>query len=231
VRLTILTPAFNEEAVVEASCLEILRALPDDAELLVVDDGSIDGTPAILQAIRQKDSRLRVVTHPENRGLGSALTTGFAQARGDVIVTMDADLSHPMSTVEVMLERCVDADAVYASRYVEGGGMEGVPQWRQSISRVANHVLRFVLRLPMHDVTTGFRAFRAEVVRDLPLRSSGFEVQLEISARLVADGRKVVEVPLLLRQRAAGMSKMRYLGLLPRYFRTLVRVWRVRHSS
>lgn len=230
-RLTVLTPAFNEEDVIERSCAEILDALPDDAELLVVDDGSVDATPKLLAAAAAADERVRVVTHPTNRGLGAALSTGFANATGDVIVTMDADLSHPVALLEELVSACLQGDAAFASRYMAGGGMHGVPWWRQAISKSANGVLRRVLRLPVRDITTGYRAFRADVVRGLPLESTGFEVQLELSARLVAADRKIVEVPLVLEQRAAGMSKMRYFRLIPRYMKAFALARRLRRVS
>jgi dolichol-phosphate mannosyltransferase len=88
-----------------------------------------------------------------------------------------------------------------------------------------------VLRLPLRDITTGYRAFRADVVRGMPLESTGFEVQLELSARLVAADRKIVEVPLVLEQRAAGMSKMRYLRLIPRYMRAFALARRLSRAS
>ena len=230
-RLTVLTPAFNEEDVIERSCAEILRALPEDGELLVVDDGSVDATPKLLAAAAAADERMRIVTHSANRGLGAALSTGFANATGDVIVTMDADLSHPIALMDELVSACLGADAAFASRYIAGGGMHGVPWWRQAVSRTANGVLRRALRLPVRDITTGYRAFRAEVVRGLPLESTGFEVQLELSARLVASGRKIVEVPLVLEQRAAGMSKMRYFRLIPRYAHAFTLARRLRRAS
>ena len=222
VRLTILAPAYNEEEVIDGFCAVVMAALPDDAELLVVDDGSIDETPKLLEIAARADQRIRVITHPSNGGVGATLATGFAAARGDVIVTMDADLSHPIELLPILVAACDDADAAYASRYIAGGGMVGVPWWRQSVSRVANRGLRLLLRSPIHDLTTGYRAFRAEVVRDMPLTSTGFEAQLEISMRLAAENRRIVEVPLMLRQRAAGMSKMHYFRIIPRYARALL---------
>ncbi len=98
---------------------------------------------------------LRVVTHDRNQGIGAALATGFAHAAGDVIVTVDADLSHPVALVTQLAAGCRDADAVYGSRYVPGGAMEEVPLWRVLISRLANGVMRLAFRTRVRDLTTG----------------------------------------------------------------------------
>jgi dolichol-phosphate mannosyltransferase len=205
-----------------------LRALADVAgpgwEILVVDDGSADATPAILSRLVDEVVVLRVVTHERNQGLGAALRTGFAAARGDVVVTMDADLSHPISLLPAMIDGCGAADAVFASRFVPGGGMAGVPAKRRLISVVGNLGLRLLFRSRVRDLTTGFRAYRTAVVRDLDLRATGFEIQLEIALALISAGRQVAEVPLMLGVRAAGASKMRYLPLVPRYW-SVVRRW------
>src|SRR5262245_1646541 len=136
-RVTVLTPAYNEEDVITSSCKTILAAIGDDDELLVVDDGSVDRTAELLVDAARDDARLRVVTHASNQGLGAALATGFAAATGDVIVTMDADLSQPIELLPKLVAVCTDADAAFASRYISGGGMAGVPWWRQWISQVA----------------------------------------------------------------------------------------------
>jgi len=227
-RLTILVPAYNEALVIRDFVETIAPSLPPGAELLVVDDGSIDETPHILGELAAGVPALRVVTHEVNRGIGGALATGFASAAGDVIVTMDADLSHPGELVTRLADGCRVADAVYGSRYVAGGGMEGVPGWRMAISRFANAVIRSLLRTSVRDLTTGMRAFRREVVRDLRIDATGFEAQLEITARLLAAGRRIDELPMVLRNRSAGESKMRYLRLAPRYARTLTRMLGVR---
>jgi dolichol-phosphate mannosyltransferase len=194
---------------------------------LIVDDGSTDSTPEILRELSSV-SGLRVLTHKTNQGLGAAIKTGFAEARGDVIVTMDADLSHSMGIVSKMITGCETADAVYASRYVPGGGMVGIPLWRKIISRTANLILRLVYMSPVHDLTTGYRAYRTEAVRNLEVTSSGFEAQLEISIRLLAAGRTIREIPLVLTNREAGESKMRYLSLIPKYGAVALRMIAVR---
>lgn len=226
--VTVLVPAFNEEAVIERFVASVAPVLEPGWELLVIDDGSTDGTPELLRKLAAGDPRVRVLGHEANRGMGAALATGFRAARGEVIVAMDADLSHPPELITRLVAACRDADAAFASRYVPGGGMRGIPLRRVAVSRLGNLVLRTVFASPVRDLTTGFRAYRAEAVRTLELEGTGFEAQLEISVGLLARGRRVVEVPLLLTDRAAGASKMRYVPLARRYGRMMLRLLGVR---
>lgn len=227
-RVTVVVPAFNEALVIREFVEAAVPSLPAGSELLVVDDGSTDETPRLLAELAEEHEVLRVVTHEHNRGIGAALATGFGKASGDVIVTMDADLSHPVELVTCLAEGCDEADAVYGSRYVAGGAMDGVPLWRVAVSRFANVVMRLALRTKVRDLTTGMRAFRREAVAGLSTQAAGFEVQLEITVRLLAAGRRIDEVPMVLRNRSAGESKMRYLQLTPRYARMFLRMMRVR---
>jgi dolichol-phosphate mannosyltransferase len=230
-RLTVVVPAYDEELVIREFVEATAPALPAGSELLVVDDGSTDATPKLLAELTGEVEGLRVVTHDHNQGIGAALATGFAHAAGDVIVTVDADLSHPVALVTRLADGCRHADAVYGSRYVPGGTMEGVPLWRVLISRFANGVMRLAFRTRVRDLTTGMRAFRADAVRDLRLDATGFEAQLEITVRLLAAGRRIDEIPMVLRNRSAGESKMRYLRLAPRYARTFFRMLKVRWGA
>jgi dolichol-phosphate mannosyltransferase len=228
VRVTLLAPAYNEAPVIEAFVRAVAPRLGPDCGLLVVDDGSTDGTGDILRRLAAEVAMLDVVSHETNRGLGAALATGFAAADGDVVVTMDADLSHPLDLIDDLVARSSSADAVHASRFVPGGGMVGVPAHRVLISRWANRALRVALHVPVRDLTTGMRAYRRSVIRDLPIVSSGFEAQLEITARLATAGCTLAEVPLVLGTRAAGESKMSYLRMMPRYVRAVLMLLRLR---
>lgn len=221
-RVTILAPAYNEADVIADFVGATLESLGPDWELLIVDDGSNDETPTILDGFLARDSRLRVVTHEVNRGLGEALRTGFAEAAGEVIVTMDSDQSHPLDLVPHLVEECRTADAAFGSRFVKGGGMVGIPRKRAAISVLGNFVFRLLFATHVRDLTTGLRAYRAEVVQGLHLNARGFAIQLEISTNLIAQRRKIVELPLVLKNRSAGESKMRYIPLLPTYVSTLV---------
>lgn len=225
---TIVAPAYNEGEVIAAFVGDVVAMLGDDDELLVVDDGSTDSTAEVLEELKKTHRQLRSISHPSNRGLGAALGTGFSGVRSEVVVTMDSDLSHPRELIPVLVAACSTADAAFASRFVAGGSMDGVPWVRAVISRLGNAVLRSLLRVPVRDTTTGFRAYRREALAGLRLHGTGFEVQLEITTRLVHAGATIVEVPLALRVRAAGKSKMRYLRLIPTYGRMTLRLMALR---
>ena len=227
-KVTILAPAYNEEDAIDQFVNAVTPRLADDWEILIVDDGSVDSTPQRLASLAADNPKVRVVTHRQNAGIGAALATGFAAIPDGVIVTMDADLSHPLDLLPDLVAGCETADACYGSRFVPGGGMVGVPLWRSSISHVANVILRAAYRSPTRDLTTGYRAYRADAVHELALVGEGFETQLEITIRLIAAGKTINEVPLVLRTRVAGESKMRYLHLIPAYAMMALRLLPVR---
>lgn len=221
--ISIVIPAFNEEAIIAdmIRSLHLRVGLAEAYEVIVVDDGSTDATPGILQELADADPRLRVVRHPQNLGLGAALLTGFQAAQGRIVVTMDADLTHTPEMIPQLVEACT-VDFVVASRYVVGGGMVEVPAWRVVLSRVANIGFQVLFLTRLRDITSGFKAYRTERLRELAITSRGFEVQLEITVRLLKSGATFVELPYVLKNREAGESKMRYLRLIPRYLHLLI---------
>lgn len=223
-KVTVLAPAYNEEESIERFVSAVTDRLEDGWEIVIVDDGSVDSTSERLARMSTHNSALRVVTHAHNRGIGGALATGFAAITDGVIVTMDADLSHPLDLMPALIDGCSAADACFGSRFVPGGGMVGVPLWRRGISNVANVILRALYRSNVRDLTTGYRAYRADAVHDLDLVGTGFETQLEITIRLLAAGRAIDEIPLVLQDRVAGESKMRYVRLIPAYASMTVRL-------
>jgi len=222
--VTLLAPAYNEEAVIEDFVKQATAILQPEWRLMVVDDGSQDRTAQILRELENSEPRLQVVSHDGNQGLGTALATGFRAAPKGIVVTMDADLSHPFGLIGDLVEGCSRSDAVFASRYVAGGGMEGVPRFRVVISQVANGLMRVLFGTRVRDLTTGFRAYRTDMVALDRIEAKRFDAQLEISIRLIADGREIAEVPLILKTRQAGESKMSYLRLVKPYSRTVLRM-------
>lgn len=155
---------------------------------------------------------LHIVIHERNLGLGKALESGFAIAKEDIIVTMDADCTHDPSLIPVLVKALNNADVAIASRYVSGGGMQGVPWYRQALSVAGNRVLSTVLKWPVNDGTSGYRAYRKDCLKELGSLLPGFEVQAEILSRL--RNKKICEVPMNLKNRPAGHSKMKYSALI-----------------
>jgi len=221
--VTVLAPAYNEEQVIESFVVNVARVLQPGWELLIVDDGSTDRTGELLRGVGPTPG-LRVVTHARNQGMGAALRTGFSNATGDIVITVDADLSHPLELIPALVSAASTSDVVFASRYVRGGGMLDVPWHRAAISRVANAVLRRLLRIPVRDLTTGFRAYRRSALTGIRLEGTGFETQLELTVKLARSTATMTEVPMLLRKRMAGTSKMRYTRLAGGYGRMVLRL-------
>lgn len=226
--VAVVLPAFNEAGNLGPLIGElngVLEAYPG-SRIVVVNDGSTDGTAAELQRIAETTPAVDVMTHPVNRGLAAALKTGIARAidtRCDVAVFLDSDLSHRPADLPVLLERFAGgADVVLGSRFVAGGGMRGVPLWRRIISRLGNDFGRLVLQVPFRDLTTGYRALKREVLENVRLGEDGFTIQLESVIRAYAAGYRVVEAPIVLGPRRHGESHMSYSAqLFKDYWRLL----------
>ena len=172
-------------------------------ELIVVDDGSPDGTADLAESYAPAHP-VRVVRRPGKAGLASAVLAGFAEARGDVLLVMDADLSHPPEAVPRLVSAIRDgADLAVGSRYVKGGGTEDWPLKRRVVSRAAC-LLGNVL-VPVRDCTSGFFAVRRSAIDGVKLNPIGFKIGFEVMAR--AHYRRAVEVPYVFRDRELGRSK------------------------
>lgn len=228
-RVLVVVPTYQEAANV-GRFLAALRAAVPDADVLVVDDNSPDGTGALAEQAAAELGQVKVLHRPGKQGLGTAYRAGFAVALDEgyeAVVQMDADLSHDPSVVPVMLERLADgADAVVGSRYVAGGGTVDWPLHRRVLSRWGNRYTATVLRLPLRDVTSGFRAYRAATLRAIDpatTTAEGYAFLTELARRLVRGGATVTEVPITFVDRAYGESKMS--GSIIRESMVLVTGW------
>lgn len=213
-RAWVVVPTYNEADNVRALVPAILEAVPS-ARVLVVDDGSPDGTAGIVRELAAADDRVRLLARTAKTGLGSAYREGFkvALAEGATsVVEMDADFSHDPADIPRLLD-ALDQGAALAigSRYVRGGSSPGLSTGRLLLSRGGNLYASVMLGLGVHDATAGFRAYRAEVISEVGFRSAradGYGFQVELT-RLVHDaGHRIVEVPIVFRDRRAGTSKM-----------------------
>ncbi|MBI9012895.1 MAG: glycosyltransferase [Clostridiales bacterium] len=221
--ITILAPAYNEEAIIDRFINQVASVLEKNYntwEVLIVNDGSTDATEARVKAFMDVyPEHITCITHPVNQGLGAGLETGFKYAKGNVIVTMDADCTQDANLIpQLTNEISNDTGVVIASRYVKGGGMKNVPPHRLLYSKLGNLFFRILFGLPSRDISSGFRAYRKDLVKRLSCLSPGFEVQVDILRR-VKQLTKIKEYPFVLVDRTVGVSKMRYGKLLKAYFK------------
>jgi len=213
-RTLVVTPTYNEKENL-VRFVEAVRGAMPDADLLVVDDASPDGTGALADAIAAKDSHVRVLHRAGKLGLGTAYVEAFTRglAEGyDRFFEMDADLSHDVRYLPDFVRALDDgADIVIGSRNIPGGGVEGWGVGRHFISKGGSLYSRTILGLGVKDLTSGYKAFtrRALEAIDLPdVHSNGYSFQIELTYRGVRRGMRVKEVPIVFVDRTAGRSKM-----------------------
>lgn len=228
----VVMPTYNERDNL-APMLDRLHAACPDVRVLVVDDGSPDGTGELADVLAKDDDRVHVLHRTEKVGLGAAYIAGFrwGMERGyGVLVEMDADGSHAPEDLPGLLATLGGADLVIGSRYVEGGRVVNWPKRRELLSRGANTYAKMALGVRIDDITAGFRAFRAEVLRSLDLgavTSRGYCFQIDLAWRAIKAGFRVVEVPITFTEREFGVSKMDGSVVGEAFLKVLQ--WGVRH--
>ena len=213
-RCLVVVPTYQEAGNVAEVLRRTRAALPDGA-VLIVDDGSPDGTADRAEAVGAELGSVSVLRRQSKDGLGAAYRAGFSWGieRGfEVLIEMDADLQHDPAALPSLLSRVEDgADLAIGSRYVEGGS---IPAWswhRRALSRYGNRYAATVLGLPLTDATSGYRAYHANTLRLLDtsaFRADGYGFQIETAYRVCRAGGQIVEVPIAFHERVAGASKM-----------------------
>jgi dolichol-phosphate mannosyltransferase len=211
----VVLPTYDERENLAGISAAILEALPG-ATLLVVDDSSPDGTGALAESLAAEDARIRVRHRPGKQGLGRAYLDGFRVALeggATAVIQMDADWSHDPLALPMLLAPLVGdrADLVIGSRYTRGGRVEDWGVIRRLISRGGSTFARVVLGLGVHDLTGGFKAWRAATLAGVPfdgVRAGGYVFQIEMTYRASRLGARVAEVPITFRDRRLGQSKM-----------------------
>jgi dolichol-phosphate mannosyltransferase len=214
VRALIVTPTYEEsENIVEF--LQRTRAAAPEADILVVDDNSPDGTADLADEVGSQLGNIEVMRRPRKIGIGDAVRAGFTLGidRGyDIVVQIDADLSHDPAALPGLLgeiER--GADAAIGSRYVPGGSIPHWPWYRRTVSKWGNRYATLVLGIPIRDATSGYRAFRSDILKTADFsntRSKGYGFQIELCYRVWQHGGRIAQVPITFTDRVRGHSKM-----------------------
>lgn len=232
VRSLIILPTYNEIENIEM-VLSLVRAAVPDAQILVIDDGSPDGTADRAEKMGIELGNIEVMRRPKKSGLGSAYRAGFRagiEQGYDAMVEMDSDLSHDPRALPSVLAPVADGAALaIGSRYVEGGRIPNWSWFRRAISRVGNRYARIVLGLRVNDATAGYRAYSRSALQAIDLdavRADGYGFQIEMAYQVQRNGGAIVEVPIEFRDRELGTSKMS--GRIVVEALTLVTWWGVR---
>jgi dolichol-phosphate mannosyltransferase len=216
----LILPTYNEienvDQIVTAAGEQLRRAVGEDFKILIVDDGSPDGTGAAADRLAAQDAHVEVLHRNEKNGIGPAYIAGFEHALRSgaaLVMEMDADFSHDPADLPRLIAAVADGDADLAlgSRYVAGGGVADWGLLRRIVSRGGSAYARLVLGLEIRDLTGGFKCFRREVLEAIDfatVRAHGYAFQVELTYRTLQRGFRVVEVPIVFRDRLRGKSKM-----------------------
>lgn len=195
--LSVVVPAYNEERTLSL-VIERLLALPCLLEILVVDDCSTDDTARVAMKYAAATPAVRLLRHERNWGKTAALKTGFAAARGEIVIIQDADLEYDPSEIPAVIEPIVrgEADVVYGSRFLVRTAARVLYFYHYLANKGLTFLSNFLTNLNMTDVETGYKAFRASIVRELVITSSGFGFEIEVSAKIAKLRCVVYEVPI-----------------------------------
>lgn len=233
----LVLPTYNEADNIERivrTARDRLAGAVADHHILVVDDGSPDGTGEIVDVLAGELPELEVLHRSEKRGLGRAYLAGFEHALAagaELVLEMDSDFSHDPADIPRLVEASADADLVLGSRYVPGGGVTDWSFSRRLLSRAGSWYARRLLGVSIRDLTGGFKCFRAATLEGIGYRDThadGYGFQIELTYRAIGAGYRVVEIPIVFRERQAGTSKMNARIALEAVWKVPALRWRVR---
>ena len=196
-KLSIVIPVYNEKDTLE-EIFRLVQATPYDKEIIAVDDASTDGSALILSQLAEKYDNVKVFYHETNQGKGAALRTGFAKVSGDVVIIQDADLEYRPVDYPALLEPIDsgEADVVYGSRLVGARPHRVLYFWHYMGNRSVTTLSNMFTNLNLSDMETGYKVFKAEVLKDIRIKSNRFGVEPELTAKIAKQRCRVFEVPI-----------------------------------
>jgi len=228
-RPVIILPTYNEKENLAGIVHDIFSVGISDLHIIIVDDNSPDGTGRIADELAEKYSEIQVIHRPKKEGLGKAYVAGFKKALADsenqYIFEMDADFSHQPKYLPDFLEKIKKADVVLGSRNIPGGGVENWSWPRRFISWLANLTVRWLLAVPIKDLTGGYKCWRRHVLEQLDLdrvESSGYNFQIELTYKAYKKGFRIEEIPIVFIERRAGSSKFSISIMIESFWKVLM---------
>lgn len=227
--ISIVVPVYNEAENIQPFLRDLEAALAEPHETLIVYDFPEDSTLPAVTAMEPACPNLRLVHNTLGKGVLNALKAGFQASQGDVVVVMMADRSDEPKDVSALAKLVREGcDVVAGSRYMKGGGQEGGPLLKRTLSRLAGVSLYWLAGLPVHDATNNFRAYSRRVVKDIPIEGeASFALALELTLKAHWRGWKLAEVPTTWRDRTAGQSRFNLFAWMPHYLKWYLRALRV----
>ena len=215
VDLSIIIPMFNEEEVIDETIKSVtaeLDSLNLNWEIILVNDGSTDNTLDLCRQASVRDDRVKIVSYSPNRGRGYALRQGFNTASGDIVISIDADLTYSSDHISLLWNEMKknESDIVLGSAYMKGGKVINVPLKRILISRLGNFILGLSFPGKIKTITCVLRGYRKEVIDSLELESDDKDIHLEILAKAISVGFRIKEIPAVLKGRKKGKSKFKF---------------------
>jgi glycosyltransferase involved in cell wall biosynthesis len=183
--LSIVIPVFNEESTIQ-NLVNAVRAVPIDKEIVIVDDGSTDGTPAALHILERECDNVQVIRHAENLGKGAALRTGFSQAKQDIVIVQDGDLEYDPREYQRLIQPILDgkADVVYGSRFIGGQSRRVLYFWHSMGNRLLTLLSNVFTNLNLSDMETCYKVFKRDIIQQVELYENGFGFEPEVTAKI-----------------------------------------------
>jgi dolichol-phosphate mannosyltransferase len=219
-KLSIVVPAHNEEDNIGSLIDKVELILKIDFELLVVDDHSSDSTARIVLDRARLFSNIRLIENKLDAGFANTLRAGFANASGDFILPLMADLCDDLHTVNIMYDKINEGyDVVCGSRYIKGGARIGGSKLKGFLSSLAGWSAFYLLGISTHDIANAFKMYRKKVIGSINIQAKGFEISMELPIKAYYAGSKITEVPTVWREREKGKSSFRMFNLVPNYLK------------